>query len=150
MGLYKDEAPLLSSNTLVDEGVGIEVGSKVVGSWAETFQAPIATLAINQSFFIAPYPVEVVAIQASWKTVAGQAATVTAEKLTGTTAPGSGTSLTSTTADLTSTINTTNTLTLATAPATLQLAKGDRIGALFTGTTTSLVGLVLSVVLKRI
>jgi hypothetical protein len=151
MGLYKDEAPLLSSSAAVDEGLGIETsnGSKIMGSWAEVFQAPIATAAVNQSFFIAPYPVEVVGASAAWA-VNSTSGNLMFEKTPGTTAVGSGNNLLTAVINSAGANNTVTTGTLVTTSGFLQLAKGDRLSAVFQGTETGLVGLVASVQLKRI
>src|SRR5258707_14422795 len=125
MGLFKDEAPLLSKDSAIDEGVGIEVGigSKLVGSWSEVFQAPIATAAVNQSFYIAPYPVEVVSFNAVWA-VASTSGTIMLEKSTGTQAPASGTNVLTGTISSAGAANTVTAGTLTTTRTTLQLATG--------------------------
>lgn len=151
MGLYKDESPLLSSSAAIDEGLGVEtsLGSKIVGSWVENFQAPIATAAVDQAFYIAPYAVEIVAIRASWG-VNSSSGNAIVEKLTGTTAVGSGLNAQTAVFDLAGANNAVNTATLNSTVSTRQFAAGDRIGINFAGTMTGLVGLNIGVQLKRI
>ena len=151
MGLYRDESPLLSTSAAIDEGLGIEtsIGSKIVGSWSEIFQAPIATAAVNQPFYIAPYPVELVSANLIFG-VNSTSGNVMIEKETGTTAVGSGNNMLSAVISTAGANNTVTAGTLTTTSSFLQLAKGDRLGLVFQGTETGLVGLVISAVLKRI
>lgn len=123
--------------------VKVQTGEPVV------FQAPIATAAVNQACFIADAAYQVVGVNAVWGT-ASSSGTVTVEKLTGTTAPGSGTALLTGTISTAATANTVTAGTLIATVATLQLAVGDRLGVVFSGTETSLVGLTVVVSLKRI
>lgn len=149
--LFRDANPTLSPNTLVDDGFGVEtsIGSKIVGTWEEIFQAPGAAGAVTEAIYIAPFPIEVVGVQCIFAT-ASTSGTVTVEKDTGTTAPGSGTAVLTGTMSLAGTANTTVTGTLVSAPGTLQFAKGDKVAVVFGGTLTNLVGLCVSVLLKRI
>jgi hypothetical protein len=71
---------------------------------------------------------------------ASSSGTLTVEKLTGTTAPGSGTVLLTGTLALSGTANTVANGTLIATVASLTLAIGDRIGIVIAGTMTSLVG----------
>lgn len=71
---------------------------------------------------------------------ASTSGTVTVEKLTGTTAPGSGTALLSGTVSLSGTANTVANGTLIATVASLTFAAGDRVGFVFAGTMTNLVG----------
>ena len=161
--LFRDEYPLLSPNAAIDENVGIEssLGSKIIGKWSETLQIQAAT-AVNQSIFIAPYNCEVVEVDISWD-VASASGTVQLEHDTGTTAPGSGTALLSAnsggTANALSTAGTAYTVNKFSVAkgnfvtpdnSSFQLSKYDRLSLVFSGTQTGLVGLVVSVVLKRI
>lgn len=151
MGLFKDESPLLSSNAAIDEGLGVEtnLGSKIVGSWSEVFQAPIATAAVTQNIFIAPYACEIVAISAVWG-VNSTSGNAIVQKLTGVTAAGSGLNAQTAVIDLSGSNNAVHTAALNTTTSTLQLASGDRLGILFAGTMTGLVGAVINIQLKRI
>lgn len=151
MSLFRSEVPLLSPNTAIDEGLGVELslGSKVVGSWSEVFQAPIATAAVTQNMFIAPYACEIVGLQACWG-VNSTSGNAIVQKCTGTTGAGSGLNAQTAVFDLAGANNSVATATLNATSGTLQFAKGDRAAILFAGTMTGLVGLVVSVNLKRI
>lgn len=81
---------------------------------------------------------------------ASASGTFSIEKLTGTTAPGSGTTMLTGTISTAGTANTVLVGTLTATVATLQLAVGDRIGFVFTGTETGLVGLNIMLSLKRL
>lgn len=155
MALFKDELPLLSPNAAIDEGLGIEtsVGSKVQGSWAEPAWPAATTPVTSTSYtvFIATVPVELVGITAIAATAGGAASTVIpVHDLAGVHAPGSGTNMTSAALALSGTANTSVSGTLATAPGTLQLAKGDKISLTFAGTISPLAGLFVNLWLKRI
>lgn len=149
--LFKDSVELLSANTAVDDGVGVEVqkGSKVLGYWPETFGPFAAATATTESVFIAPFALELVGFQIVFGT-ASSSGTITIEKLTGTTAPGGGTALLTGTVSTAGTANTVLKGTLIGAPGSLQLAAGDRLGLVFAGTATGLVGLQVEALLKKI
>ena len=152
MGLYKDEAPLLSVNAAIDEGLGIEtsIGSKITGSYPVILDNLNATTAVNQPFFIAPYPVEVVGISTTYS-VNSTSGNAMVEKTPGTTAIGSGNNLMTAVSDWA--VNANNSVvnaTLVTTSSFLQLAKGDRLSAIFAGTKTGLIGGTISVLVKRI
>jgi len=152
MSLFKDESPLLSTNAAIDEGLGIETskGSKIIGSFPVILDNLNATTAVNQSFFIAPYPVEVVSINTVYA-VNSTSGNMMVEKTPGTTAVGSGNNLQTAVSDWA--VNANNTVvaaTLVTTSGFLQLATGDRLSAIFAGTKTGLTGGLINVVLKRI
>ena len=152
MGLYKDEAPLLSSSAAIDEGLGIEtsLGSKIIGSFPVILDNLNATTAVNQSFFIAPYPVEVVSSNTVYA-VNSTSGNMMVEKTPGTTAVGSGNNLQAAVSDWAANAN--NTVVAAAIVSTksfLQLATGDRLSAIFAGTKTGLIGGMVNVVVKRI
>ena len=152
MGLYKDESPILSSSAAIDEGLGVEtsLGSKIIGTFPVFLANLNATTAVNQPFFIAPYPVEVVAINTTYS-VNSTSGNAIIEKATGTTAIGSGSNVMSAVSDWSANANNTVVAAaLVTTPATLQLAKGDRLNAVFAGTKTGLIGGLIEVQLKRI
>lgn len=73
-------------------------------------------------------------------TTASTSGTWTVEKLTGTTAAGSGTALLTGTVALSGTANTVANGTLISTVASLTFAAGDRVGIVFAGTMTNLVG----------
>lgn len=113
------------------------------------FAIPAATQAVNQAVFISDNTYQVTGVNAVWGT-ASTSGTVTVEKLTGTTAPGSGTAMLTGTISTAGTANTVTAGTLTGTVGTLQLAAGDRLGLVFSGTETNLVGLCVVVSIKRI
>src|SRR5579863_7914063 len=144
MGLYRDENPLLGTSAAIDEGLGIETnnGSKIIGSFVEQFYVSGANASngvVNQPFFIAPYPVEVVAVNLVFG-VNSASGNVMIEKETGTTAIGSGNNLLSATISTAGANNTVTNGTLVSGSSLdlLQLAKGDRLSALFGGNENGL------------
>ena len=154
MGLFKDEAPILSPNSAIDEGLGIETsnGSKIVGSFEVVLNNLNATTAVSQAFYIAPYPVEVVGIYDTYA-VNSTSGNMIVEKTpaSGNTAVGSGNNLMTAVSNwATNANNSVTTDTLVTTTSFLQLAKGDRLSAIFAGTKTGLIGGVVAVQLKRI
>lgn len=84
-------------------------------------------------------PMRLTAFSAAFAT-ASTSGTVMVEKLTGTTAPGSGTTLLTGTVSLGGTANTVVNGTLIGTVASLTFAVGDRVGFVFAGTMTNLVG----------
>lgn len=157
MSLFRGENPVLGS-TVVDTGASLAVtsadaltvgGTIVPQTEPLIFSVPAATQAVNQAIFVAETTYQVAGLKAVWGT-ASSSGTVTIEKLTGTTAPGSGTALLTGTISTAGTANTVTTGTLIATLASLKLAAGDRLGVVFSGTETGLVGLVLNVTLKRI
>ena len=151
MALFKDEAPILSANTAIDEGVGIETnaGSKLMGSWNEVVSIPAAGSHVNQYVYWAPYPVEVVAFSVIYVT-ASSSGTLMLEHETPAQAVGSGTNVLTGTVSTSSTAATLNKGTLASAPGTLQLAAKDTLGLVSAGTATSFAGGLVNITLKRI
>lgn len=103
-------------------------------------------------FFIAWQPCEVLAIQEVHGTLAGAAATVTVEKLTGTTAKGSGTTLLITAFDLTVANNTVqkrqSTDFATSSPVPRQLVRGDRLALKSTGTIAAVKDLQITLYCK--
>jgi hypothetical protein len=170
MSLFKDESPLLSSSAAIDEKAGIEIqlGAKIIGKWNldlqyAQFGAAVPTAASGR-VWIAPYPTEVIDVQVMFAVGSTSGTLQVTHDLTAT-APGAGTAILSSTINLatTGTANTVfsalrnaytgsaaGTSILATAPGTLQLATGDSLSLTFGGTLTSLVGLTVSIILKRI
>lgn len=109
-----------------------------------------ATATNYTAFFTAPFPMVFVSateVHTTKGTVGTP--TLTIEKLTGTTAPGSGTALLLTTFNLAGTINTVQYGTRAVLPAkTFALAKGDRLGLVSGGTLTSIADVVVTIVMS--
>lgn len=111
-------------------------------TYNETLNASIGTT----PFFIADQAYTVLSVNYVNKTagtVAG--ATVTVTKDTGTAAPGAGTPLLTVPISCLAVANTVTAGTVLTNPATLTLAAGDRLSALFAGTLTTLAGVVMTV-----
>jgi hypothetical protein len=114
---------------------GGEVGlTRIRESFIINASSPAAAI-----YAIADAAMELVAVQEVHSVVGGSGATLTVEKLTGTTAPGSGTALTGA-ASLTGTINTLQTVALTGTSAQVQFAAGDRVSIRLGGTLTGLVG----------
>lgn len=151
MSLFKSELPLLSPDTAILEQVGIEVakGCKIIGRWAEVVGVTNAAAAVNQYAYRALYPVEVVSFDVIYAT-ASSSGTIMLEHETSAQAITAGTNVLTGTVSLSTTAATVNKGTLASAPATLQLASGDTLGLIFAGTQTNLAGALVTIQLKRI
>jgi hypothetical protein len=134
-------------------------------SQPSTFDAPTQTYltaslpmlanaaVVDQAFFIAPEPLEVVEIHEIHTTLGTGAGDVTlqVERLQGTEAPGgNGDALMASTVNLKAANNTLQSPALTATSANLQLAAGDRLGVDISGTTTSVAGVVVTVLMRRI
>jgi hypothetical protein len=135
--------------------IGVNANNQVVSGngtvlpTAEHFSSNFqAATAVSQSIYIAATTLQLAGVQIVFGT-ASASGTFTLEHLTGTQAPGSGTVMLTGTLSTAGTANTVLTGTLVATLATLQLAAGDRIGAVFAGTETGLVGLNVTVTLTR-
>ena len=113
------------------------------------FGTQAATAGNYSVFFTAPYAMSVSKITESHAVLGtdGGAVSLDIEKLTGTTAPGSGTKITSAVIDLKGTINTVVTASLSTTIGVVQLAVGDRLALLLTGTPTSVANVNVTLIL---
>ncbi len=98
------------------------------------------TAANYDRFWIAPAKCVVDSVEASWST-ASSSGTLNVEKVPSGTAQGSGTDLLSSTIDTSGSANTTTVGTLSTTAATVELADGDALALVNSGTLTSLVNL---------
>ena len=98
----------------------------------------------NDIFWIAPAKCVVDSVEARWGT-ASTSGTVTVHKVPSGTAAGSGTALLSATISTAGTAATRTTGTLSTTAATLELAAGDGLQLVDSGTLTSLVDLNVTV-----
>lgn len=116
---------------------GFTVTANLVGTAA-------ATSANYDRFWIAPAKCVVDSIQASWS-VASSSGTLNVEKVPSGTAQDSGTDLLSSTISTAGTANTTTNGTLSTTAATLELAAGDALALVDSGTLTNLVNLHVTV-----
>ena len=108
---------------------------------------------VDQAFFIAPEPLEVVEIHEihATKGTNGSAVTATVKRCQGTEAPDAGDDLLGTTKiNLKGDDNTLQSPALTSTAAHLQLAAGDRLSVDVTGTTTAVAGALIQVLLKRI
>lgn len=109
-----------------------------------------ASTATNYTtFFTAPFPMTFTSAN-EVHTTAGSVGTptVTVERLTGTTAPGSGTALLLTAFDMSAAINTVQYGTLANiVKSSFNLAKGDRLALVSSGTLTSIANVVVTITL---
>jgi hypothetical protein len=94
---------------------------------------------VTRTVHVCTRPMRFKAFSASQAT-ASTSGTVTVEKLTGTTAPGSGTALLTGTVSMSGTANTVVSGTPIATVASLTFAAGDRVGFVFAGTMTNLVG----------
>jgi len=120
----------------------ITVSTRLAGSAA-------ATAANYNAFWTAPYKCVVLGIDAIWGT-ASTSGTLNVERLQGTEAHDAGDDLLSSTIDMSGTANTVNAGTLTTTKATLELADGDRLGLVDSGTLTSQANLCVTVTLAPI
>lgn len=111
--------------------------------------APISAATIPTIFFIAPAPCKVISVTERHVTVAGQAGTMTVEKVPSGTAIGSGTDLMASAFDLTSTANTNVTKDASSTLSTRSLAKGDSLaGKVASGAATSYAGGVITATIE--
>lgn len=135
----------------------LTVGGVIVPQAIEvTFHAQAATAMVDQSFFVANQAYEVTAIKEVHAVAEASAGSLKIQvtKDTSTNAPGGGTDLltnnTNTGFDGKATANTVQTGTLTGTGASLQLAAGDRLSVDFEAAATELVGVTITVTLKRI
>jgi len=134
MSLFSDEAPKLGNGTVIDDTtLGVV---KPQTEECITVSGLVAT-SVSQDLLIAPYPLQVSGVSVTFGT-ASSSGTADLVKMTGTTAVGSGTTTLTGTMSLAGTANTPVNGTLVSTLATLQLAKGDRLGLKLGGTLTSL------------
>jgi hypothetical protein len=129
--------------------VGEMSGDTVTVTYRQNANASLA----DESFFIADRAYQVMAIREVHSAAGNDAGAVAMQvtKDTGTNAPGAGSDLlTSTGFNMKATANTVQAGTLVATAATLTLAAGDRLAVDFNGTLTTLAGVVVTVVLKRL
>ncbi len=114
------------------------------------FHAAANVEAVSEVVAIAPRPIRIKAVRYAFQTVGGAAAALQVNKNTGTQAPAAGTALLSAASDLTVAGNVNTSLAPALVASAvpggvLDLAQGDRVAAVLTGTLTGLTGLVVQV-----
>lgn len=142
-------AKTFANSLAVSSADGLTVGGLIVPQKI-VITTVLAAVDVSKTIFNADAAYQVVSIKVAWGVAGGAAATLTPEKLTGTTAPGSGTAMISSPIDLTATANTVVTGTLSSTTSDLQLAAGDRLGVKLAGVLTGLVGCAVTIILKRI
>lgn len=132
--------------------VGELAGDTIVATFGLNANASLA----DQAFFLADRGYQVVAVNEVHATAGtdGGAVNLQVTKDTGTAAPGAGTDLLTNNANagfnLKGTDNTVQAGTLTATAASLVLAAGDRLSVDFAGTLTSLAGVLVHVVLRRL
>lgn len=147
-----------SSKTLaVTTADSLTVGGVIVPQEMEvTGHAQAATDMVDRTFFVATQAYQVTKVRFVHAVAESTAATLYAQvvKDTSTNAPGAGTDLltnnTNNGFDCKATANTVQTGTLTATAASLQLAAGDRLSIDFSAAATELVGVTVTVTLKRI
>lgn len=133
----------------ITDADGLNVGGVIIPQYVHLTFSLDAVEAVSRAVFIAPAASQLVGVNISFG-VASTSGTFTIEKLTGTTAPGSGTALLTGTLSMAGAANTVAAGTLIATVASLQFAAGNRVGLVFGGNVTNLVGLAVTVRLKRI
>jgi hypothetical protein len=132
-------------------------GSRLRQYESHTFQFPIATTAIDQWLWTHPgnsMSYELVGVTGDWAVVAGQAAGLALRKVTAeATAPSAAAGATviemlSADFDFTTTANTKVQASLIASASSRSFVAGNKLGANFTGTTTSLVGAIIVVTFR--
>ena len=99
---------------------------------------------------IIPYKSQLIKVYEVHGTAAGQACTLSVERLQGTETSGNGDQVVAATIDLESTADTVQEGTVVTASNIHQFAAGDRVGTNVTGATTSLANMVVSLQFRPI
>ena len=129
-----------ATSFVVDDATGVELNGSNFG--VEVNLTSIGVLeVVTRTMFVCRRPMRFRAVSLSFG-VTSTSGTMTVEKLTGTTAPGSGTALLTGTMSMSGTANTVVNGTLIATDASLLFASGDRVGFVFAGTVTNLVGFV--------
>lgn len=127
---------------------GLTVNSVIVPV-VQYFSFPIFVTDLSKTIFTAVEAFQVTSVRAVFE-VASVSGAITVEKLTGTTAPGGGTAMLTGTLSLVGTADAVLSGALTATTSVLQLAAGNRIGIVLSGTLTSLIGAVVTIGLKRI
>lgn len=131
---FSDETPVLGNATVIDDTT---LGKTKPQTEECITVSGLTASSASQDLLIAPYPLQVSGVSVTFGT-ASTSGTADLVKMTGTTAVGSGTTTLTGTMSLAGTANTPVNGTLTSTIATLQLAKGDRLGLKLAGTLTSL------------
>lgn len=157
-GTITDDTTVASGKTLaVTTADKLTVGGVIVPQEIEvSFHGQAAGAMVDQSFFVATQAYQVTKVRFVHAVAESTATTLYAQlvKDTGTDAPGAGTDLltnnTNNGFDCKATANTVQTGTLTATTASLQLAAGNRLSVDFSAAATELVGVTITVTLKRI
>ena len=149
---FKNDGVVSIQTTDKLEIAGVKVPAALVIT--ETLQGAAAATAANYGvFFIAPFACEVVSVRENHTTAGSDAGAVTLdiEKLTGTQASGAGVAvLGATKINLKGAAETVQAPALTATTANKQLAAGDKLNLLDTGTLTAVAGVAVTIELKRI
>jgi hypothetical protein len=105
-GLHIDNVPVSASAPELNKLDGLAAGRFIVGERFQATYPQVAAADVAKTFFIAPAACKVISAYERHVTVAGQAGTLTIEKLNTGEAPGAGDVLLASAFDLTSTANT--------------------------------------------
>lgn len=143
---FSDETPVLGNGTVIDDTTLGQVRPQT--EEILTVSGLVAT-STSQDILVAPFALQVTGVSVTFGT-ASSSGTADLVKMTGTTAVGSGTTTLTGTMSLAGTANTPVNGTLVSTLATLQLAKGDRLGLKLGGTLTSLANCNATVRFKKL
>lgn len=156
-GLNTTKAVSLGSTVAVSSADSLTEGGVIIPQEIEvSFHGQAAGAMVDQTFFVATQAYQVTKVSFVSAVAESTAATLLVQvvKDTGTNAPGAGTDLltnnTNTGFNCKATANTVQVGTLTGTTASLQLAAGDRLSVDFSAGATELVGVTITVSLKRI
>ena len=130
-------------NGLPDKRMAVAITRVLDATAFETINVTISATDATRTVFVATYPCKLSLVSRVFST-ASTSGTLTLEKCTGTTAPGSGTVLLTATIALSGTANTTVAGTPV-ATTAVNMATGDRLGIVIAGTMTGLAGCVVGI-----
>jgi hypothetical protein len=160
MSLFRQEQPFLHRQTRIDaQNPGVSGATSGAANLVTVPLYNVVTIpglsaaSTNQGVFLSNDSYQVADVRVTFGTAGGASAAVTVEHLTGTQASGAGTAVLSAPMSLTGAANTPVTGALLAAGSTnnaaLQLAAGDRLGLVFSGTLTALANCVVTIYLTR-
>lgn len=130
-------------NGLPDKRMAVALTKVLDATAFETVNVSLTATDATRTVYVATYPCKLTYVNRVFST-ASTSGTLTLEKCTGTTAPGSGTALLTATVALSGTANTTVAGTPV-ATTAVNMAVGDRLGIVIAGTMTSLAGCVVGI-----
>lgn len=117
IGAEGSEVAITATAAELNSLTGITAGKPIVGSQFVVTYPQVAAADVAKTFFIAPFACKIVSATERHVTVAGQAGTLTIEKLTGTQAPGAGAVTLAADVNLAGTANTAQTVAAVTTAA---------------------------------